>query len=83
MPASPRQPWLDWLPLVGLAITIAGMIWAGATYAGQLNDNTRRIQALEASDQKRTDTLNSVDVRTAKIEGILEEMRDGKSNRHD
>lgn len=76
VPAKPR--WLDWLPLLGMAITIVGLIWSGATYASQINDNTRRITAIEQDAQKRTDTLNNVDARTAHIEGMLEAMRDQK-----
>jgi len=75
-PAKPR--WLDWLPLIGMLITIVGLIWSGATYVSQINDNTRRIAAIEQDAQKRSDTLNTVDQRTARIEGILEAMRDTK-----
>ena len=75
-PAKPR--WLDWLPLVGMAITVIGLIWSGATYVSQIQDNTRRITAIEQDAQKRSDTLQAVDARTARIEGMLEAMRDQK-----
>jgi hypothetical protein len=75
-PAKPR--WLDWLPLVGMVLTVAGLIWAASNIASRVDDNTRRIGVLEAADQKRTDTLSSIDARTARIEGRLEAMQGQK-----
>jgi len=61
-----------------MVLTVAGLIWAASNIASNVSDNTRRIGVLEANDQKRTDTLGSIDARTARIEGRLEAMQDQK-----
>lgn len=61
-----------------MLLTVAGIIWAASNIASQVNDNTRRIGVLETSDTKRSDTLSSIDARTARIEGRLEAMQDQK-----
>lgn len=73
-PAKPR--WLDWLPLVGMLLTISGLIWMGAQYAARVDDNVRRIAALEDRAQRREDLLATIDARLARIEGRLDAIRD-------
>ncbi|WP_404711725.1 hypothetical protein [Sphingomonas sp. MMS24-J13] len=73
-PAKPR--WLDWLPVVGMILTICGLIWMGAQYAARVDDNTRRIAVLEDRAQRRDDGLATIDARLARIEGRLDAMRD-------
>lgn len=77
-PAKPR--WLDWLPLVGMILTVCGLIWMGAQYAARVDDNARRIAALEDRAQRRDDVLATIDARLARIEGRLDAMRDKEAH---
>jgi hypothetical protein len=76
MSAAARRPWLDWLPLVGMVLTIAGLIWMGAQYAARVDDTIRRIGVLEDRAQRRDDMLATIDARLARIEGRLDALRD-------
>lgn len=76
MSAPVRRPWLDWLPLVGMIITIAGLIWMGAQYAARVDDTVRRIGVLEDRAQRRDDMLATIDARLARIEGRLDALRE-------
>jgi hypothetical protein len=76
MSAPPKPRWLDWLPLVGMIITVCGLIWMGAQYAARVDDNVRRIASLEDRAQRRDDVLATIDARLARIEGRLDAMRD-------
>ena len=71
MSASTKLRWLDWLPLIGMVITVAGLIWAGSQYAAEIRDDTRRIAKLE----DKADTIQQIDVRTARIEATLDVMK--------
>jgi hypothetical protein len=73
-PAKPR--WLDWLPLVGMILTICGLIWMGAQYAARVDDTVRRIGVLEDRAQRRDDMLATIDARLARIEGRLDALRE-------
>lgn len=73
-PAKPR--WLDWLPLIGMILTICGLIWMGAQYAARVDDNVRRIAALEDRMQRRDDMLATIDARLARIEGRIDAIHD-------
>jgi len=72
-PAKPRL--LDWLPAIATILTMLGFVWTAATWVSQVQDNTRRIQTLEASDKARTDVLMQIDSRLSHIEGALERDR--------
>jgi hypothetical protein len=77
-PAASRPRWIDFLPAISLALVIAGLIWAGGGFIGQVKDNTRRIEQLESdarTDAKtRTEMLQQLDLRLARIEVKLEMM---------
>lgn len=61
-PARVRLP--EWLSIASLAIVVAGGIWNGGSSSSaiqkQTDDNTRRIEVLEVSDQKKTDQLTEI-----------------------
>jgi hypothetical protein len=76
MSAAIRPRWLDWLPLIGMILTIAGLIWMGAQYAARVDDTIRRIGVLEDRAQRRDDMLATIDARLARIEGRLDALRD-------
>ena len=77
--APPRPSWKDWLPLVALAISILGFAsWFGGSVSRD-EDIARRTTILkqreDLRDRDRTedkDKLNTIDVRTARIESKLE-----------
>jgi hypothetical protein len=77
-PAPPRSKWLDFLPVISLAIVMAGILLASGGYIGQLKENTRRIEQLEtearADAKARTEMLQQLDLRLARIEVKLEMM---------
>jgi hypothetical protein len=77
-PAASRPRWIDFLPAISLALVVAGLIWTGGGYSGQVKDNTRRIEQLESdarTDAKtRTEMLQQLDLRLARIEVKLEMM---------
>jgi len=70
-PAAGRA-WKEWLPVVSFAVMLIGAILAGGGYIAQLQDNTRRIAALESKTDSRDDKLNTISDRTARIEAKLE-----------
>ncbi|MEG3089491.1 hypothetical protein [Sphingomonas sp. PB4P5] len=39
VPAAPRARWLDFIPAISLAVVLAGIVWAGGGYIGQLKEN--------------------------------------------
>jgi hypothetical protein len=77
-PAPPRAKWLDFLPVISLAVVLAGILIAGGGYITQLKENTRRIDQLEvearADAKARTEMLQQLDLRLARIEVKLEMM---------
>ena len=77
-PAPARSKWLDFIPAISLAIMLAGSLLLGGGYISQLKENTRRIDAMEAearSEAKmRTEMLQQLDLRLARIEVKLEMM---------
>jgi outer membrane murein-binding lipoprotein Lpp len=78
VPVPTRSRWLDFLPVISLAVVLAGIVWAGGVSNAQLKENTRRISQLEGdarSDAKaRTEMLQQLDLRLARIEVKLEMM---------
>lgn len=69
----------DWIGLVSPIVLVIGALLAAGNYIAQVKDNTRRIEALESHDKQRgvdresdKDKLNTIDVRTARIESKLE-----------
>lgn len=61
-----------WLPYAGFIVAVAGIVWQGGTLAGNVQRNTERITAIEAAEAARTDRIQAIDVRTARIEAKLD-----------
>ena len=82
LPAAPRARWLDFLPVISLAVVLAGILLASGGYISQLKENSRRIDQLEidarADAKARTEMLQQLDLRLARIEVKLEMMLPGK-----
>lgn len=64
--------WTEWLPVISLLLGLLGAALAGGGYVSQLQDNTRRVTILESKSDAGGDKLNTIDVRTARIEAKLE-----------
>jgi hypothetical protein len=71
--------------VISLIIVIAGVVLASGGYIATLKDHTRRIDQLEAdarTDAKtRTEMLQQLDLRLARIEVKLEMMAPPKSEK--
>jgi hypothetical protein len=76
--ASPPPWWAPFVPVVSLLMLIAGVVLTSGGYITTLKENTRRIDQLEAearTDAKtRTEMLQQLDLRLARIEVKLEMM---------
>lgn len=71
--------WKDWLLAISPAIAVGGALLAGGGQIAQVKENTRgietlsrRVDAFELKNGERDDKLNTIDVRTARIEAKLE-----------
>ncbi len=73
---APRLGFKDLVPIVcsiaGLIVLIGGVVWAAGIRDKQLDENTRRIDKLEAADTAKSDLLRTIDGRTIRIETKLE-----------
>ena len=73
------------MPVISLIIVIAGVVLASGGYIATLKDHTRRIDQLEAdarTDAKtRTEMLQQLDLRLARIEVKLEMMAPPKTEK--
>lgn len=58
--------------LAGLAVVVSGALRVDGGRDKQIEENTRRIEALETKDLAKTDLLNKIDGRTIRIETKLE-----------
>lgn len=77
-PSSPPPWWAPFVPVVSVMIVIAGILMSSGGFLATLKDHTRRIDQLEAdarTDAKtRTEMLQQLDLRLARIEVKLEMM---------
>ena len=60
------------MAIIGGALGIANLIAAQGALNQRVTQNTQRLDKLEASDGARTDAVNSINVRTARIEARLD-----------
>lgn len=80
MTAAPTPPpwWAHFVPAISLVLVLAGIVSGGGGFIAKLQDNTRRIEQLETdarTDAKaRTEVLQGLDLRMARIEVKLEMM---------
>ncbi len=72
----PRLSFKELVPIIcsiaGLAVVMSGALRADGGRDKQVEDNTRRIERLEAADAAKTETLSRIDGRTIRIETKLE-----------
>ena len=84
-PSPPPPWWAPFVPVISLIVVIAGVIQMSGGYIATLKDHTRRIDQLEAdarTDAKtRTEMLQQLDLRLARIEVKLEMMAPPKSEK--
>lgn len=57
---------------LGLLFVVRGALMADGSRENQIEQNTRRIEKLEAADSAKTDLLRTIDGRTIRIETKLE-----------
>ncbi|MFZ3485176.1 hypothetical protein [Sphingomonas sp. 3-13AW] len=60
--------------VIGPAAVVGGALRSDGGRDKQIDDNTRRIEALEAKDLAKSDILQKIDGRTIRIETKLEMM---------
>lgn len=76
--APARTTWKEYAgivcAIVSAAFVIGGALRADGGRDKQLDDNTRRIEALERADTAKADVLTKIDGRTIRIETKLEMM---------
>ena len=60
--------------IVAATAVVGGVIRADGGRTAKIDDNTRRIEFLEAANQAKTDLLTKIDGRTIRIETKLEMM---------
>ena len=75
-PRSPARLLSEWAGVAGLAFVVAGYLWNGGSTSSavqqQTADNTRRIERLEVSDQKKTDQLATIQAVAARTEAKVD-----------
>lgn len=72
--SQPARRWPDWVPVFAVLITVIGALLTIGKSWGDMQENTRRIDALEARADKRDDQLHQIDLRTARIEAKLDAL---------
>lgn len=74
MPQSYQQPRSDtrWIPYLGFALTLAGMIFQGGVLSNRVANNTDRIAKIEALQNTVTSTLGDMNARSARNEAKLD-----------
>lgn len=76
--ANPPPWWAPFVPVISLLIVICGVVLASGGYISELKDHTRRIAQLETDARTdartRTEMLQQLDLRLARIEVKLEMM---------
>jgi hypothetical protein len=84
-PSSSPPWWAPFVPVVSVMIVIAGILMSSGGFLATQKDHTRRIDQLEAdarTDAKtRTEMLQQLDLRLARIEVKLEMMAPPKSEK--
>lgn len=69
MPTS-RQP--TWIPYAGLMLAVAGIIYQSGQLTGDVRRNTERITKIEATLSSNAQDINSMNLRTVRIEAKLD-----------
>ena len=66
----PSNP--NWVPWAGLFMAVAGIIYQAGGITSSITRLNERTTKLESTDQLRSDAINNIDVRTARIEAKLD-----------
>lgn len=76
----------SWIPYVGFAITLAGIIWQGGVLSAQVTQNAGRITKLEVTEDARTQSLEEIRLRgatnEAKLNFLVEQAKDERTDRN-
>lgn len=76
MPTQARSSWRDWITAMSPVAVLIGAAMAVGGNFSEVKDHERRIEVLEQSSRldkaQSDDKLNTIDVRTARIEAKLE-----------
>jgi|GEM_PF-4514287 len=67
-----QRTWHDYMPVLAILLSVAGLLWAAAQAAGQLDDHTRRIVLLETGAMAMRDMDRVNAERLARIEENIE-----------
>ena len=82
MTARNRLTWRDWLTAMSPVAVLIGAAMAVGGNFSEVRDHERRIEVLEQSSRadkaQSDDKLNTIDVRTARIEAKLEVLTPAK-----
>lgn len=62
----------SWIPYAGLLLAVAGIVYQSGQLTGDVRRNTERIGALEAALSARAVDINTINVRTARIEAKVD-----------
>lgn len=65
----------DVLPIAGFMLAVAGIVYQSGQLAGKVDQNASRITKIEAAEDARTDRIQAIDVRTARIEAKLDLLK--------
>jgi hypothetical protein len=84
-PSSSPPWWAHFVPAISLVLAFGSIVMGGGGYIAKLQDCTRRIEQLEndaRTDAKaRTEVLQALDLRMARIEVKLEMMVPAKAGK--
>lgn len=82
MTTRPSRSNPNWLPYAGLMLSAAGIIYQSGVVTNKVEALTDRVVKLEASDKARTETLDIIKDRGARIEAKLDyALPQGKEDR--
>lgn len=68
----PRQSPPNWLPYLGFATLVLGVVYQSGDVTSRVQRNTERIAKLEASDAIQADKLDTINQRGARIEAKID-----------
>ena len=77
-PAARPQSWVAY---AGLVITVAGIVYQGGQLTSRVDQNAKDIARLQASDAARSEALEAINLRGARIEAKLDYLTPEKARR--
>lgn len=67
-----RASWKDFIPVLALLATIIGFVWGGGRLSSNIEENTRRIVALEHRADRRDDQMADLRERIGSMDAKLD-----------